>query len=96
MLDQMVDLIESSGYEVDPGMEVPEFLEAVETLMSGEVEMDEDRGDWLVRALHEAKKAGKKAYSLSHAAPGKSGNVHAHTKLHKIANLVGHGIKTSP
>jgi hypothetical protein len=60
MLDQMVDLIESSGYEVEAGLSVADFLEAVEELLKEKPEIEEAKGLWLERAH----KAASSAYAV--------------------------------
>jgi len=50
LMDQMVDLIENSGYDVEAGLGPSAFLEAVEDFLGETTEMEEAKSSWLKRS----------------------------------------------
>lgn len=50
LLDGMTEVLESAGFEVDEGMDVVEFLEAVADLLESDEELDESKRDALIKS----------------------------------------------
>jgi hypothetical protein len=51
LIDKMVEVLESAGYEIKDDVELFDFLEGVDALLDEDEELDEDKAAWLEKAL---------------------------------------------